>query len=73
MRITKAIAARIRTAQDLGDLFAYFERWGDELVYSFPASEQDRIDALMDDICYTMGYYDAANVARMLGGKICAD
>ena len=73
MRISKAIAARIRTAQDLGDLFAYFERWGDEIVYDFPASEQDRIDALVDDMSYTAGEFDAANVARMLGGKICAD
>ncbi len=66
MRISKKTAERIRTAQDLGDLFAYFERWGDALVYVFPASEQDRIDGLMDGICYTAGNYNAENVARML-------
>lgn len=66
--ITKAQAQRIRTAQDLGDLFAYVERWGDDVAYTFPESEQERINALMLDINYKQGEYNADNVKKILQG-----
>ena len=65
---TKTQTQRIRTAQDLGDLFAYVERWGDDVAYTFPESEQERINALMLGINYKQGEYNADNIKRIIGG-----
>ena len=67
--ISKAQARAIKTSQDLGDLYAYCERLGDDVAYSFPPSEQERIDALINNINYKGGEYNADNVNRILKGE----
>lgn len=68
-RITKEQAQRIRTAQDLNDIYAYFERWGDYITYIFPESEQERIDSLIDKMNYKQGEYNADNASRIIWGN----
>lgn len=67
IRVSKEVCERIRNAKDLSDFYAYCERFDDDLTYLFDESEQDRIDKLVDDICYTAGNYDEENVKRILG------
>lgn len=71
IKVCKAISKRIRTSKDLGDFYAYIERWGDDYTYSFATSEQDRIDDLIDEIVYTAGVFDFENVKRIMGVGLC--
>lgn len=61
------VAARIETAKDLNDFYAYTERFTESITYTWPESEQFRIDELVNEICYQPGHYDAENIKRILG------
>ena len=67
LEVPEEIAKRIRSLKDLNDFYAYAERLGDNFTYSFPESEQDRIDELVELINYTAGEYDEANAKRIYG------
>ena len=65
--VTPKVAARIRTAKDLNDFFAFMERDVDVvLTYTWPENEQVRINELMNDILYQPGVFDEDNVNRIL-------
>ena len=57
IKVSTETCAKIHNAQDLGDFFAYCERWGDNIAYTFPESEQERIETLMLNINYKQGEY----------------
>ena len=83
--LNKKQCSRIRTSEDLSDIYAYFERdykqgeneTDEEFLkklptYSFKA-EQERIDSLMGCICYIGGEYNKKNVKRILGKRFRLD
>lgn len=69
--LTKKQCSKIKTSKDLNDIYAYFERGGSSNTYLFDTTEQEqeRIDALVNDINYKGGVYDSKNVDRILGLK----
>lgn len=65
--VSLSVSKRIKTAQDLSDFYAFVESFnGSDTTYIFPKSEQERIDKLVGDICYSVGIYNEKNVARIV-------
>lgn len=66
-KVSLSVSKRIKTAQDLSDFYAFVESFnGSDTTYFFPTSEQERIDKLVGDICYSVGIYNEKNVARIV-------
>lgn len=67
VEVSKEVASKIRNSKDLGDFYACVERFGDNPEeYIWPKEDQERIDALMDDLEYEQGKYDKENIKRIL-------
>lgn len=69
-KVDNKVANKIKSVKDLNDFYAFMERNGQEYEYDF-GNESERIDELMDDINYTCGYYDFANIKRICGRNLC--